>query len=476
MGIMELKKDLDYFTAMNDDCIFEVFERLTLCYLIRICLTCDKLKQLAGHHFRRKFPEMLANPISISLRRLDSRIESSIKCRQGCYGECFSQQMRNVMIIYDGVLDEQSLPHIRRNISRNLIKINFSCWGWSKSFADGIKDFLQCIESVSFDIKKTEPGSFVDILQYMPHVRSLGIHYYTAGVGVPAMILPKLEAIEITGYPVMNQLKNFFQENLTLKRFTWRAGKRYNLDLTKELLRLIADSSIEEFFFDRLDTEVDFALFENEFRTLDKRESFKRFEIELYGQNIKNISILSSLKSFTGFHISFGMLLGAPYYSAFNLFVNLTTLSINLRLQPVCPTLSENLSQHLNFLKEFYLFQTHGGFCPLLLSGDLSDVIMPFNRNSAKLEKIFVIINDKYPRFNVEWLNTERKELKDATKLTIYLVRERSWIYSNRRKLNLSIQDSEYVTIHPTDIIEVRNKIQYSNPLLRLSNWCGFTP
>lgn len=52
---------IDYFTSLIDDCMFNIFDRLTLHDLCNISKTCVSLRDIAGQYFIRKYPNEVRN-------------------------------------------------------------------------------------------------------------------------------------------------------------------------------------------------------------------------------------------------------------------------------------------------------------------------------------------------------------------------------------------------------------------------------
>lgn len=405
----EKQEDADHLTMLNDDCIFEIFDQLSLDDLCVISGTCKKLQEMAELYFQRCYAELSSEAITIEKKRGMVRFKEF-----GLYMETFRSQIKNVVVDFERYeMDEQLLQFMRKNCNKNIRRITFIFKSWSASFADGIKEFLQSVEVVSLIQPHRIDACFGDILNDLPHLKVLKIDDMgTAKLSLIAC--PRLEVFEcyVRCESRLDELHQFSKENKTIKRFTCRICLYPpNVTFIKQLLKGVTGSLVEEFFLESHDIfSIDFEMLQKELRELDEHEHFKRFELRTNAKKMKNSFELATVKSLTGLHLS-NLNRKIPEINSFD---HLTTLVIHGDLRE---SVAKSLPKIVPNLKEFYYNLNH-----CYHEDKVSKILLPFVRHSKHLVKfVFIDCRVKEKHFNITKLCAERKKKSGATKLTIYL-------------------------------------------------------
>lgn len=436
LEIVPENEELDYFTTLNDDCIFEILERLSLDDLGALSRTCKKLHQMSEHHFQRRYPHLKSKRIYIVSNRFNDVLCFHEKDR---YVKYFSRHIENVVInLPHRKLTDHLLQFMDVYCSKDIKKMKFISGSWAKSFKRGINEWLGRVETLFIDNHTYNDVCLDDALK-LPLVKKLKF-YDLYNKKLPLFDCPNLEVFDCciaTRSPgIMNDLKVFFERCPKLKRFTCRLDPR--TDRLKQLLEIVIPTRIEELFIEFFGFcgKIDFKTAKNELRMLDQREHFKRLEIKIDAMEMKNSSELTSLKSFTGFyfanwkqsvHVN-------RYIEDCNSFRNLTIL---LMRGYVSETFSTNLAKNLPNLK---IMSKSGK-----QSNDVQRTIMPFARFARKLNSMIVHEEEIEPEvLDINSLNAERSKLDDAEKLVIYLV---SWIGIGPPKVLQKDETSELIDI-----------------------------
>lgn len=460
MESVEYKTNIDYWSKLNDDCIFEVFERLSLDDLCKIGQTCKKLYGLADNHFLRKYKGLIQED-TVTILNNNNGVPGFYLTNHNRYQSRFGRFVKSVRFMFgDNELNGDVLQFMRNNCCKNLKEISFMGANWCKVFTDGIKEFIQNVDSFSVLITprcKMSEVHLNDILKHMKRLKYIKVDH-TRNVKLSAIKCPKLQGFEYrVDEPIIDDLKAFFKQNRTIKRFTFEFRTQSNsMDKIKQILRMVNETiNIEElfvlFYANRL---IDFTLIRDELKELDERKNFKRLEVLGRSPYMTNLFELATLKTFTGFHYY------TAYYIhdwnsdllAFNSFVNLTILQIFGKMESI---FTEALLLNLKSLSELHYLQ----YASKDEEPKMETVITPFVRYSKKLAKIYLFSLDVDTYLNIEILNAERKMLLNAAKLTIYSDFPRT-------KVSPAVLERECVIIK-----EVSSQILYceanlSNPLI----------
>lgn len=436
------------FTTTNDESNLDLFEGLPLDYLCEISETSNKLE--VEDYVLRKYPQHLQS-MRIELRGGIVDLHNQSKCTK-----IFGRFIPSVTFLGNEEMDERVLQFMERYCSKNIKKIKFCDVTWTKSFADGMKEFVQNVESVTFFwLSYPSDVNLDEILKHMPFVRNLKVDCHKM-VKLPTVECPNLETLEysITG-PLADDLAKFFQTNPSIKRFTCHMpNHNTDIDTLKQLLKIVIDNgNIEELFLSfGSKIWVNFALIRDELKMLDGRKNFKRLEIKSEG--FVNASEVATLKSLTGIHLTAGTHFSSTYILNVSLqdissLVNLKTLHVEGKMNRAS---AESLAQNLINLQEFYYIE----------EGDqlekIETLYMPFVRHSPKLAAMILKTMAVTGCPDIEKLNAERGNLKDATKLDVH------FDFLRKKKLRPVSSQGEFVNIQEAKAI-YGSEPDYSSPL-----------
>lgn len=435
MESVELEKDqqredkIDYFTALDDDSILEIFQRLSLGDLWTIGETCKKFNELVKKSFKQNYPEIVSRQICILKRGKTFRLcrenrafgcSRSIRYKFGSekYIEYFGRQLENIKLCFQGSEVSASLiEFIKSSCSENIRKICFDGLRLtSASYEKEFKDILKNVESVTFQHCSVGLGMQLEnIVNDLPHLKDLkilGHNFFLEKVDWQHIKCPKLKTFTCTlgeRKPTAEDLTNFFEEHPTVKKFSCYMFQPMSDRLKTVINTVIQCKNVERLFID-INGHINFCSIEKELKVLDKRDSFSALGFGLLSHRVRNLHELASVNSLTALRFSIESNAANDlnqHFEALNLMPNMKTLWIDGYIE----NLSEDLSLKLKNVEELLLEETY----------KVKDDILRFVRNSPKLRQIsiFESLHLTKDTCNIAMLNRERKRLDSAVKLTI---------------------------------------------------------
>lgn len=406
----------DYFSALNGDCIFEIFRQLSLDDLCAVSETCSELQKWAGSHFQRKYPE-LSKSIAIEVKN-----EVVDFAQTGSYVKYFSRYIKSVQIFYSNdEMDERLAQFMRMHCGEDIKKIEFFGCVWCKSFGWEIQNILRNVEIVEFN---WSPGhtsvSLDDILGFCQQIKCLKVKNYawSEAIEFPAKTYRTLEVFEYhidnPNQAISTDLETFFRQNPNIKRFV--CGGRLETRSLKRILSIVIENSqISELFLVLKFFDTDFQSILGELKQLDARDGFQRIELMLPNRmNLTNISALAALRKFTGLHFYDWDNSLDQHVSEFKLFHNLKIL--NFKYCSLSEASAIELAQSLPNLEELY-------YDLYSQSVDIKECIRPFVCFSKNLIKIIICAYGVAIRDGeniLPKLKLDRKTLKGSRKSIIY--------------------------------------------------------
>lgn len=414
-----MQNENDYFTALNDDCIFEVFRRLPIDDLGAVGRTCKKLKELAGNYIQRRHPELIPKSLTIAMRNGIVNFD-----QKQSYIKCVSQCVETIEIILnENDSCDRFVQFIQVNCGKNVNKIKFFGTNWTKKFGKGIKYVLRNVPNIEF---YGCTDNFDHILTKCQSIKHLVIYIYKWEKlsKLPFKNYPSLETFQFDFLRIedapWNQLATFFQRNQNVKRFV--CMNFLKVLMIKHLLAIIIENgNIEELFID-ICMAVDFGELYNEFKMLADRPNFKSFELKLSDEStLRTVDVLASLKSFTG--LSLGKWSWSPTNLSYvNPLKNLKVLRLdNCNLDESTATA---MALNLDSLEEFHY---------RMYNIQVKECIKPFVRYAKKLTEMDIICDQVKDNHNdMPKLNDERRKLADARKLIIF-IRELHFVDWNKQ-------------------------------------------
>lgn len=399
---------VDHLTALNDDCISVILDRLDLRSLCTISKTCNKLREQAAKKFQRKYPNAY---ITLTERKKQVCVEAITP-----HIQCFSRIIRNLHITSSKKENQLISLHLQSNYKHRVLNgIKFS-GVFSCSFGDQIANTLRTVENV--DISEAHRG-YESILNHCQSVKRLMFNWSQ----LKSNKYPSLEYLKIDfgGRDIksmMDEVKKLFQLNPVIKHFECTTHATYITELVnllvefcKNLEIVSLNAQIHHYF------SVTKLLYEP-LKKLDEQKSVK--EIRLTTDRASNVNALAShsLKKLTrltlNFYFFFGMsrFFNQQDFGEVDLFTNVQFLFLR------CVQIKFNatdMAKKMPNLKEFHLKNNQRDF------DAFKEVIMPLVSFSPKLQKIVAFDDSMLDITPVEPLEDKRSKLSPASNLIIYI-------------------------------------------------------
>lgn len=443
------EEKLDYFTALNVDCTYEILERLPLSDLFTTSSTCTTLNALAGKYFHRKYPQLVSKPITIHELKDQIGLSTELYEERGAV-KFFSRQFENI-VLFQCKMDGRLSDFVKARFGEKLKRIAFNYCLWSDHnapFGEAIQSNLKSVEVVQFHFIPNNISRLDNTLQYFSSIKYLKLTTHaTQRSCIPIESYPTLKIVEYKfddwTAVKFKCLAIFFHRNRQIKRFICNPNA---LNATKNVLAAIVSSSgIAELFLDLRNMDDRSCL--RELKALDDCEHFEKLEIRVRDSNqLKSISgMLSPLKKLTGLHG-----LSSDDVAIVQSFSNLKVLSI-------C---NWNMAEEatVEFAKQLKCLEhLHFGF--YIMTPTFKDLLQPFVRHSQHLYKVFVRIKAEGLNKDIFELNRERGKLIGACKMTIYLDKE----YSNKSNISCELVEAKHVAV------KFDTEVDRPNPLITYS-------
>lgn len=455
------EEDPDHFSALIDDCICHIFDRLPLDDLCLMSRTSKKFKRLSEDYFQRKYPTLVCQPINIIPTRTVSTINldgknylshiNTVISFQENHANYFGRLIRHVRIHFQGrLLNEELLQFIRLKCCKRFKMVSVH-GTWTRSFADGIKELLQEAETVEFaEINNCYCRDI--IFNHLPMVKQLSLKSNSMGMDILSRIeYPNLSVLHVEMDDLMPG-DELFPADTSIKRLMCTLHSSCELGVwMKRIMVICARSNIGELSIENFSTgSIDFALIRKQLKELEARENFKRLDLNLGPISTHNSHLLASIKALNAFHLhDFKNRCRSPpqlsyktwdrQITAISSFHNLKTLYVRHYFNIETDlSLLEGCLPRLTSLKELNYEDKN--------YESIQEILSPFIRHSRKLAQIFVI-NYRFSRentLNIRQLNALRKNLKDASKVMIHL-------QSENRPNKIGLHSSE-----SADLIEIK--------------------
>lgn len=302
LSIEESNDKIDHFTALNDDCVYNILERLSLTQLLRVSNTCKRFRGLAWNVFRRQFQDLASQAVVVGKYDGVTRLAETPS-----FMKYFRKRLPVLAIrVSENLVDDEFWQFVRTKCHKNVkeIEIRLLEGKWNERFTDEIKKVLKRIESIEFVFYQDSVVEIDYLNEFLKHTPALK-KFAMVGFGLEKfkytlLELPQnLEAIDIyTCRSEMKELDKFFKKNPNISKFICRILD--NVVLVQRILKLIYQTNVNELFLISSGTkEIDFATIKTELKMLDERENFKRFHLEMKETKMKNACELWRLKSFT---------------------------------------------------------------------------------------------------------------------------------------------------------------------------------
>lgn len=385
-------------TTLNDNCLEEVMEWLSLADLVSLSQTCKRMQMVASHYFGRKYP---TKRMTVKMDR--QRIEY---WPREMYVQRFREYFQNVAIrgrqpvVYRHVGNMcNKMPRKLRILeANNLTEIHGNC----------IEELLHHVEIVEFEECSFATEFFDCFLKHCHNLRQLVLKSFAectrSGVKNRWLLekYPKLVHLNWSfDEAPPDELITFFHRNPNVRSF---AAAKHPLEITK----LISNAG---FIFDELCLDIGFGV------DLNMKQIFQSIEqLHVQGQ-FQRFQMIPTTSMFVAAKFP-----PMPYLEAImanQVFEDVIAAMISLKVLYLDAILfraeAEVLAQNLKNLEEIYAYT------------DSVDAIVPFVYHSAKLRKIYVnktFLPRNMQKINLTKLSKERAKLANACPLSIYLKEE----------------------------------------------------
>lgn len=470
------KNELDYFVGtLNDDCIFHIFDYLSVYDLCAVSQTCVRLKQLSTKQFQRKFktdalrmPETVSiaieNTGEIFLEAFEDHTRDFIKCFTGC--------IRIVHIKQFSQKHSSKISHfLRSNWNGNIQKLSFEQMNQTKSFVNDIKGILNGVETLEFHDIPTNGEVVREMLNCCGQLKNLKIRnnlLRTFDVRCPTL---ELFQCRIDSKYNAIKLEKFLRKNPNVTTLVCSFQNKDNgtknfIDVIQVVLNVSTVTELYLKISTRMNKHNDWNSICNELNKLNERTDFKRLEIFVDNDVCK----FSSIKSLNGVHVDN---LEFVEIATINRFAQLKTLYVNNN--PPKPNLYfEAFSQNLPAVETLFLDinELHTD----TERDSIYSSVSVFVANSPTLKKLILnirshqnyytyYINCLYTKIqkDLNHLNDIRNGLHNAYRLEV-CVCEQSRCYKFREFIKEYVECNDMVSLKP---IQISYAIPNSNnPLL----------
>lgn len=431
-GLKSEKSKLDILD-LNDDCLFEVFEFLSLRDLNHLSKVCHRMQATTGAYFARKHSHRWA-------RYTTSAENSGNKLVNLTTQAAFQRFHQNLNLLADTYIygDNHDKCHCRilklicAQDSSEYKKIQFTGYSFCNDKCDNRSlnllrkastfCFWNCQTDETFPQKMlTKPQELKILLFYLDHEVKFDTNK-NRWDWMSSMEFNSLEHFQFHCFSYDNameayrHLRKFLQLNRNIKSLTW-----HFCSYEKELLTPIIKHgiSLQELFLS-FGSWIDLLHICNELKPLCERKGFKRLEINFCCGSLAYESMdfngLSLLKNLTGLHFD-----KVPtQFPA--LVASLRDLKILRFMDEDVDVLSE-IAQNMTNVEEVILDSPNTSKTRWPTTKQFNDCILPFVRTSPKLKTLTTWRDLSYKPFHTYeyYLNAEREVLTNATKLDIYL-------------------------------------------------------
>lgn len=453
---------------INDDCIDTIFDWLSLDDLSAMGATCEKLLELAGKFFQRKYPEN-----QIGIRVLETGIEPEIDEK---YKKHLIAFFRNVKIA-----DHSNKPaliplfkHLKWNCCENLRELEFYWMNFDAKtpYGDMIADQLANLESIAF-VGCSIKDLFEMFLKYCSNLKHLTIkdgfaplqEYFDAEW--THQLYFKLEGITyyIDHENYRDNFHHFFQINQQIKTVACSG---------LNVMQTIFESKLHlELLSLRFYNESEFQVMIDDLQKCSAKKLQLIFDTPISFTSVSLLMKLGRSKSFQILHCTYAPEICNEVQFA-SLLKSMEHLEIfHLKFDRLSDEDLTSLSLHLPCLTELHLQQYLGNPLQLFRSNGFKAFLMPFVENAKNLKKIVIhkpnaciydcnelieSIDDPIEfRTDLIELCKKRKEIK-AKAITLY------FDYDLLRNIDRKLAKNNFITFRP---ISQLKRDRYSNECLQ---------
>lgn len=415
------------FLSLDDDCLLEIFNHLSLGDLCVISCVCKRLKNLAEHQFQRKHGSKW-----MYLKYKSEKVQYTPVKEN--YVQCFEKYIKNIAVAVNGK-SQQKVFDVLDSSQLVYKQILLKAVEFSERINEKTKRVLDKATNIGFSHCTIDDGFYENVLQHCNNMRALAFRENFDCVreankitwGCHKWMLKKYPNLECVIFqsafcsakPVFENLPEFLHKNPSIKALTWYLTFA---DQTEPLLKTIIGFavSLEELFVSIL-YPWHLKIICRELKTISKEAvNLNRIELDFpdkYQCGFCDPDIVSCFKH----SILKSKLTGLHCYTITNVvasLVNLKTLhfgrSLVLDLHTIAP--------HLTHLEDLILSSSRDDW-RLVRRWDVKAYITPFIRFSPKLKTIIVNLRADYItdwENHIPKMNEFRGSSENATKVTIF--------------------------------------------------------
>lgn len=402
-------------TTLNDNCLEEIMEWLSLADLVNLSTTCKRMQMVASYYFGRKYPTKRMT-VKMDRQRIEYWPREMYVQRFREYFQNLAIRGRQIILFrHVGQLCSKMPKKLRILEAINLTGIHGNC----------IEAILNHVEIVEFEDCSFANDFYDCFLKHCHNLRQLVLRSFSECThgGVKNRWLlekyPKLNHLHWSfDEPPPDELITFFHRNPNVRNF---AAAKHPMEITKLILNA-------GFTFDELCLDIGFGV------DLNVKKIFHSIQqLHDHGQ-FKRFQMIPTTSMFVGAKFP-----PMPYLEALmanQVFEDVIAAMTSLKMLYLDAILfraeAEVLAHNLINLEEIYAYT------------DSVDAIVPFVYHSAKLRKIYVnktFLPKSMQKINLAKLSKERAKLAGACPLAIYLKEELfitiKWAVDDQPKMGL---------------------------------------
>lgn len=437
------------FLSLNDDCLYTIFENLSLDDICAMSETCQRLYKVCATHFQRYHKEKV---LIFNNVRKDGSLENQPKGEK--YVNAFAKNIRNVTFGQSFAVKanlEQLHTFYETQEVASIKELRFNGWGLCPTQSRWLSNLVGDVESVTFSNTKIGGDLNECALQFMPKLKELtlsGMFDEPKDSSWMNQTYPTLErfSLHLEKSLPLTKIKHFLCMNPKIKIFSLRLRSHNAIkQLVRESIR------IDELFFDI-------------FSVSELSESLDDLLVLCQQQPCRlHLKLSSSINYFRTF---FGkVVLLAPYieglYFESILYADIANVLVrfeNLKVLKFTISAEADVISRIPNLQEIYAdwgaYDSRG-----IVRYRYREALMIYARRSPKLKKIYVR-NDPQTidKFGFNEINAERRLLPGAEKLKIYFRTDEP--HDTMRKLNEFQRNFDMI-----EIVHVESEI-FKNPLI----------
>lgn len=401
--------------SLNEDCVFEILNRLPTNYLYTIAETCTRLLNMAAIEYRRRHAEKY---VCVSM------IENNIVLLPNEHDvQMFGHKFLNLVVRGGGRnhrLDDRHLNFILLNCSTNLQILRFEEVMLRKEQLQAMKHMLHRVEKLVLHKCGMMEDIYDSLLRNCPNLKQLIMSDTYTHVGRDSnkwllMKYPALENVHLCSVTMLSFMSEywelFFRRNPQIKRFS--CDHWYSINETDRPIKIIHRSAPNlSHLYISLRGIGHLNCTYYDLSKLCEKKSFESLELQFTGaigqQYLdRHSKILASMGKLHALHLTDTMFTSKNASEIASL---IQLKKLNLLNTTFDNEFAEIVSKKLLNLEEIY--------------ADVTNDFTPFIRNSPKLQKIVLpntAMGELHLGWGILWLNDERTKCPNAGQIIIHV-------------------------------------------------------